>query len=391
MAGGRHRGAHARRLIEMAPDATAHAADRLWIVERIERLRTETAAARDTPLLSLPVPCRPGLGLHFKDETLHPSGSLKHRLARSLFLYALCNQWLKPGCPAVDASSGSTAISEAWFARLLGVPYIAVMPAATAPAKIAELRALDARCELLEDPAAIYQRAAAIATESGGCYLDQFTFAERATDWRGNNNIAEATLDQLAALGVDAPTWFVAGAGTGGTLATVGRYLRYRGLTTRLCLADPEGSVLARAWLAHDIHARCHCTSVVEGIGRPRVEPSFMPALIDCALTVPDAASVGAIHFLAELTGKRYGGSSGTHFYACLQLAAQGANGAMVSVLGDAGERYAETLYDDEWLGRHQIDPRPWRTHIARFWQQGVWQPPGDAALTHAGSTRSAT
>ncbi|HRQ65472.1 MAG TPA: pyridoxal-phosphate dependent enzyme, partial [Xanthomonadaceae bacterium] len=131
--------------------------------------------------------------------------------------------------PAVDASSGSSAISEAWFARLLEVPYIAVLPASTAPAKIAELKALGARCELEDDPSQIYGRAAAIAAETGGCYLDQFTYAERATDWRGNNNIAECILDRLAALGAGNPSWFVAGAGTGGTLATVGRYLRYRG------------------------------------------------------------------------------------------------------------------------------------------------------------------
>jgi cysteine synthase len=350
--------------------------DRLWVIERIARLREEAAAAVDTPLMPLAVPARSGLTLYLKDETRHPSGSLKHRLARSLFLYALCNQWLRPGRPAVDASSGSTAISEAWFARLLGVPYIAVLPASTAPAKIAELRALGARCELLDDPSGIYARAAAIAEDSGGCYLDQFTFAERATDWRGNNNIAESILDQLETLGAETPTWFVAGAGTGGTLATVGRYLRYRGLTTRLCLADPEGSVLAQAWRSGDAHAHGPCLSVVEGIGRPRVEPSFMPALIDQALSVPDAASIGAMQFLAQLSGRRLGGSSGTHLYACLSLAAQGATGAVVSLLGDAGERYAETLYDEAWLAAHQIDPAPWRRHIERFWTQGVWQPP---------------
>jgi cysteine synthase A len=348
-----------------------------WTLERIGRLRAEAAAAPDTPLVRLDHPARAGAALFLKDETRHPSGSLKHRLARSLFLYALCNQWLKPGRPAVDASSGSTAISEAWFARLLEVPYVAVLPAATAPAKLAELTALGARCERVADPADIHARAAAIAEQTGGCYLDQFTFAERATDWRGNNNIAESILAQLDAAGADAPAWFVAGAGTGGTLATVGRYLRYRGLATRLCLADPEGSVLAQAWASGDHSARCRCTSVIEGIGRPRVEPSFMPALIDRATTVPDAASLAAMLWLAEVTGTRYGGSSGTHVYAALALAASGqGRGPIVSVLGDGGERYAETLYDPAWVADRGLDPGPWLAHLRRFWREGVWDPP---------------
>ncbi|STQ43438.1 Cysteine synthase [Ewingella americana] len=53
------------------------------------------------------------------------SGSLKHRLARSLFLYGLCNGWIRENTPIIEASSGSTAISEAYFARLLGLPFIA--------------------------------------------------------------------------------------------------------------------------------------------------------------------------------------------------------------------------------------------------------------------------
>ena len=75
----------------------------------------------------------------FKDETTHPSGSLKHRLARSLFLYALCNGWVREGTTVIEASSGSTAISEAYFARLLGLPFIAVVPRSTSAEKCAQI------------------------------------------------------------------------------------------------------------------------------------------------------------------------------------------------------------------------------------------------------------
>ena len=102
---------------------------RQWAREAIRIIEADFQRSADTHLIPLALPGLPGIELYFKDESSHPTGSLKHRLARSLFLYALCNGWLKPGAPVIEASSGSTAISEAYFARLLGLPFIAVMPA----------------------------------------------------------------------------------------------------------------------------------------------------------------------------------------------------------------------------------------------------------------------
>ncbi|MCV5264021.1 PLP-dependent cysteine synthase family protein, partial [Escherichia coli] len=76
-------------------------------------------------------------------------------------------------------------------------------------------------------------------------------------------------------------TWIVCGAGTGGTSATIGRYLRYRGHATRLCVADPEGSVFHRYFADRSVTAWDGPMTLVEGIGRPRVEPSFVPNVID--------------------------------------------------------------------------------------------------------------
>jgi len=77
-----------------------------------------------------------GISLYLKDESVHPTGSLKHRLARSLVLYGLCNNWINEDTTLVEASSGSTAVSKAYFARLLHLPFVAVMPASTVREKI---------------------------------------------------------------------------------------------------------------------------------------------------------------------------------------------------------------------------------------------------------------
>jgi len=72
---------------------------------------------------------------------------------------------------------------------------------------------------------------------------DYRTYAERATDWRGNNNIAESMFGQMRLEPHPVPSWVVMSAGTGGTSATIGRYIRYRHLDTKLCVVDVENSV----------------------------------------------------------------------------------------------------------------------------------------------------
>jgi cysteine synthase A len=353
--------------------------ERTWLREALAALEREAARSADTHLLRLEFPGFPGIGFYFKDEAAHPSGSLKHRLARSLYLYALCNGRLREGQDVVDASSGSTAISEAWFARLLGLRFTAVMPACTAPGKIRDVRALGAHCDLIDDPDATRERMEMHATR-GACCLDQFGLAERATDWRGNNNIAESILAQLSREPHPEPAWIVCGAGTGGTSATIGRYLRYRRLGTRLCVAEPRGGAFAVGWQTRLPDAHATQPTLIEGIGRPRVEPSFLFDVVDEVIEIDDATSIAATWLLQELFGFRYGGSSGTNLAACLQLATRmrerGECGSVVSLLCDRGERYEQTVFDAAWLAAHGIDPQPAIGELRRCLQDGRWSNP---------------
>jgi cysteine synthase len=215
-----------------------------------------------------------------------------------------------------------------------------------------------------------------LAGESGGHFMDQFTYAERATDWRGNNNIAESVYGQLAKERHPVPCWIVVGAGTGGTSATIGRYVRYRQLPTRLCVVDPENSAFFQGWVDADPAYATGKGSRIEGIGRPRVEPSFLPAVVDRMIQVPDAASVAAMRLLAERTGFRAGGSTGTNLWGTCQviseMRAAGVRGSVVSLLCDGGERYANTYYSDDWLRTQGIDIAGPATALAEFFQTGV-------------------
>ena len=79
-----------------------------WVNRAIGRIEADLRRSADTHLWKLDVPSLPGIDLYLKDESTHPTGSLKHRLARSLFLYGICNGRIRHDTPIIEASSGST-------------------------------------------------------------------------------------------------------------------------------------------------------------------------------------------------------------------------------------------------------------------------------------------
>ena len=107
------------------------------------------------------------------------------------------------------------------------------------------------------------------------------------------------------------------------------------------------------AYRSGDASLTIETGSRIEGIGRPRVERSFVPGVIDAMLKIPDLASIAAIHYLEQALGRRCGGSTGTNFIGALALARQkhvaGEAGAIVMILCDGGDRYRGTYYNQNW------------------------------------------
>jgi cysteine synthase len=366
-----------------SPSPATDASDCRWIADAIRAIDADFNRSADTHLIRMDMPkAWQGWQLYLKDESIHPTGSLKHRLARSLFLYGLCNGWIGPDTPIIEASSGSTAVSEAYFARLLGLRFIAVMPSSTSPEKIAQIEFYGGECRLVE-ARSIYDESERLADELGGHFMDQFTHAERATDWRGNNNIAESLFSQMEREPNPHPRWVVVSAGTGGTAATLGRYMRFRcfaGCPTGLCVVDPENSVFHDYYRSGDASLTITSSSRIEGIGRPRVEPSFVPTIIDRMMTVPDAASMAAIRFLEGWLGRKCGGSTGTNLIGVVRLLSEmrknNEQGSIVSLLCDDGERYRETYYNDDWLADQGLDIHPWLEALDTWAKTGQWTEP---------------
>ena len=360
-------------------EQTAAGADavetRAWIERAVAKVEADANRSADTHLLPFPLPPAWGIDLYLKDESVHPTGSLKHRLARSLFLYGLCNGWIGPHTTVVEASSGSTAVSEAYFARMLGLPFVAVMPANTSPEKISLIEFQGGSCHLVDDPGRVVAEAQRLAEKNNGHFMDQFTYAERATDWRGNNNIAESIFQQMALERHPVPVWVVVGAGTGGTSATIGRYVRYQRHRTRICVVDPENSAFYEGWTSRNATVITDRGSRIEGIGRQKVEASFVPTVVDRMLRVPDAGSLAAMRAASAVLGRRVGGSTGTNLWGAFGLIAEmraaGEAGSIVTLLCDGGERYADTYFSDDWVAAQGLDIAPHLAAIRGFMAGG--------------------
>lgn len=347
--------------------------DRSWVARAMAILAEERRRAADTPLLQVECPELPGVDVYLKDETTHSTGSLKHRLAHALFAHAICSGEIGPKTTIVEASSGSTAISEAWFAQRLGLPFVAVIPESTAPAKIAAVREAGGEVITAARGLDLCAHAAALAEARGGHFMNQFGRAAEATDWRGSNNIAQSLFAQMRDQPHPVPRWIVVGAGTGGTSATIGRHMRLRPelAGARLCVVDPEGSAFFAAYSAGERSAIGRTSPVVEGIGRACVEPGFNPHLIDQMLSVPDVASVAGAHWLDARLGRAFGPSTGTNIVGVLliglAMVRASVAGSIVTLGCDRGARYSETIYDRTWLAAQRLDLDGWSDVPARL------------------------
>ncbi len=105
-----------------------------------------------------------------------------------------------------------------------------------------------------------------------------------------------------------------------------------------------------------------------------------MLGVVDRMIAVPDAASIAAMRFCSQVTGRLVGGSTGTNLWGSLRLAEEmrrtGVRGSIVTLLCDSGERYGNTYYDDAWLRTNGIDIAPYLATLETFVTNGRWREP---------------
>src|SRR3954453_17472027 len=139
-------------------------------------------------------------------------------------------------------------------------------------------------------------------------------------------------------------------------------------------VVDPEDSIFYSAWSGH-ARAFTGRPSRIEGIGRQRVEPSFLPDVVDRMIQVPDAAAIATMRLCRARTGRSVGGSTGTNVWGAFRLAGEmlsrGERGSIVTLICDGGDRYAETYYSDGWLSQQGLELDPYPAALETFLASG--------------------
>jgi cysteine synthase len=315
-------------------------------------------AIGNTPLIALPkLSAAIGRTIFGKAEFLNPGGSVKDRAALGIIEDFEARGMLRPGGTVVEGTAGNTGIGLALVGNARGYRTIIVMPDDQAAEKYALLRAFGAELHVVEavaftNEANYYHVARRIAESTpGAVWANQFenTANRDAHERTTGPEIIAQTEGRLDA--------FVAAAGTGGTIAGVGRALKVHDPAIRVVLADPYGSALFCYVKTGQLETEGD--SNAEGIGIKRVVANFAGAPVDDALRVDDRTMVEMAHWLLREEGLFVGGSAGLNVAAAARYAATlPAGSRVVTVLCDGGERYRSRLYDQNWLVENDVVPK---------------------------------
>jgi cystathionine beta-synthase len=297
--------------------------------------------------------------VYAKVEYINPGGSTKDRIGLSMVEAAEKSGALKPGGTIIEATAGNTGVGLALAAAVRGYRCIFVMPDKMSGDKIRLLRAYGAEVVITptnvppDSPEAYNGVADRLAREIPGAWRpNQFqNLANPDAHYHTTGpEIWEQTEGRVTA--------FVAGAGTGGSLSGVGKYLKERNPAIRVIGADIEGSVLSgdspKAWR-------------VEGIGEDFVPKTLNAHVIDEWIRIGDAESFITARRVARMEGLLFGGSSGTAIAAALRYAQRCTRDDVIVILGtDNGRNYLSKMYDDQWMAEHGfMETPPDRTTLA--------------------------
>lgn len=278
-----------------------------------------------------------------KLETTNPGGSSKDRPALTMVLAAERDGLLGPGSTIIEPTSGNTGVGLAIVAAQRGYKCIFVMSDKMAPEKIDVLRAYGAQVVVCptavapDHPDSYYSTAERLTRDTPNSFRpDQYS--------NPNNPLAhyESTGPEIWEQTRGRVTHFVAGAGTGGTISGVGKYLKEQNPAIRVIAADPEGSVFSGG------AGRPYLT---EGVGEDFWPKNYDPSLVDEVIAVSDADAFSMAREVTRREGILIGGSGGTAVAAALRAAQSFPEDAVVVVLiPDSGRGYLSKIFNDTWM-----------------------------------------
>ena len=297
----------------------------------------------NTPMVRLSRLHPPG-NLVAKLEAFNPGGSSKDRIGIAMIETAERDGRLRPGDTIVEPTSGNTGIGLAMAALLKGYRMIAVMADKQSKEKQDLLRAYGAELVVCptdvapDDPRSYYSVAAELGRRPGHFRPDQYsnTANPQAQYESAGPEVWRQTDGQVGV--------FVAGAGTGGTITGIGRYLKERNPDVIICGVDPVGSIFTAATEA-EVQPY-----LIEGVGEDFWPKAFDPGIVDEWEVVGDAEAFAMTRRLVQEEGILAGGSGGMAMVGAVRAAERHADRLVVVHIPDGGRNYLSKIFNDDWM-----------------------------------------
>jgi cystathionine beta-synthase len=293
-----------------------------------------------------------------KLEFMNPMGSSKDRIAKYMIEAAERDGRLRPGDLILENSSGNTAMGLALMAIQKGYRLKVVVRDTISQEKLNQLLALGVEVRKAdtslppEHPESYNNLAPKLARETPGCFFpDQHGNKENnAAHYHGTGpEIWEQMEGRIDVL--------VAGAGTGGTIGGVGRYLKEKDPKIQVVAVDPVGSVFSPHFRGEkELKAGPY---KIEGLGDEFLIPTMEFDVLDDMLQVTDAQAFHHARRLVREEGVLGGGSSGAALWAVREVAkrlpSMGHPARIVTVFPDGAGRYLSSIFNDAWLAERGL------------------------------------
>ena len=334
--------------------------------------------------------------LFVKLENQNPGGSIKDRIGLSIIEDAEKEGQLKAGGTIIEATAGNTGLGLALVAAQKGYRLILIIPDKMSADKVRHLRALGAeiiltRSDVPKGHPEYYQDMAERMVQEipGAFWASQFD--NPANPKAHETGTGPEIWEQMEG-NLDA---FVAGVGSGGTISGVGRFLKLKNQEIRIVVADPEGSVVARAVKTGEVRYEGG-SWLVEGIGEDFIPDNLDLFVIDEGETVSDTEAFAATNELLRQEGILGGSSTGTLLAGALKWCRkQSTPKRVVTLVCDTGNKYLSKAFDEAWLQEQGLTNRKptldLRDLIVRRADEGrvVMVGPGDTLNTAYGRMRA--
>ncbi len=271
-----------------------------------------------------------------KIEYFNPGGSVKDRIAWAMIEEAEKAGKLKPGATIIEPTSGNTGVGLALVAAVKGYRLILTMPETMSIERRSLVKAYGAQVKLTDGKEGM--KGAIKAAEQlrdsieGSIILGQFT-NQANPHMHYQTTGPEIWQDTDSRVDI-----FVAGVGTGGTVAGIGKYLKEQNPDIHVVAVEPADSPVLSGGKSGP--------HKIQGIGAGFVPETYDSTYIDEVFKVENDQAILTGRQLAQQEGLLVGISSGAAAFAATEIARRPENKGkrIVTLFPDTGERYLSTV-----------------------------------------------